>query len=164
MAADQEQTEREPGPERVVVGVDGEPASLRALRWAYDAALARGAELEVVHAVPVVQPTGPEMAPVVDIEVLEQSGAALLDQVVSEVLGDRSDDIHVHRVVVVGSPCTVLCEQAEGAAMLVVGRDRGWFRRLLPGATSRLCVRHAPSPVVVVRQEADVQTRRFRRT
>lgn len=150
-------------PERVVVGIDGDPASRQALRWAYDAALARGAELDVVHAVPIVQPVGPEMAPVVDVEVLEQSGHALLDEVIETELRDRAGDVHVHRFVIVGTPCTVLCEHADGAAMLVVGRDRGWFRRLLPGATSRLCLRHAPCPVVVVAEGSKIDTRRLPR-
>lgn len=148
-------------PERVVVGIDDQPASRLALRWAYDAALARGAELEAVHAVPIVQPVGPEMAPTVELDVLEASGRALLAEVVQDALGEGATDVHVHQVVVVGTPCTVLCERSAGAAMLVVGRDRSWLRRLLPGATSRLCVRHAPCPVVVVAEGSKIDTRRL---
>jgi nucleotide-binding universal stress UspA family protein len=50
-----------------------------------------------------------------------------------------------------GQPADVLCEEAAGADLLVVGsRGLGGFRGLLVGSVSQQCVHHSPCPVVVV--------------
>ena len=53
-----------------------------------------------------------------------------------------------------GQPADVLCDEAEGSDLLVVGtRGLGGFHGLLVGSVSQQCVHHAPVPVVVIRPD-----------
>jgi nucleotide-binding universal stress UspA family protein len=134
---------------RIVVGVDGSPASRMALRWAVEEAKLRGCEVEAVLAwhvdygmiigsVPTAVITGMNRD-----KVAEEYGALLADVVA---------DADVHATLVVGDPREVLVKSAEDAALLVVGsRGAGPFREMLLGSVSSHCVHHAACPVVVIR-------------
>jgi len=138
---------------RIVVGVDGSEHSLLALRWAAQEAVRTGAELDVVtawlspeHAAPLgVVPK------VLSPDELVAEAGRKLDELVAEVLPDTSAVVHTE--VVRGEAAASLVARARGADLLVVGsRGRGLFADLLLGSVSEHCVRHAPCPVVVVRE------------
>ena len=137
---------------RIVVGVDGSTNGERALRWAVDEARLRGAELELIVAIP---PAGlfDAVTAARSREDLEADATSLLERVLDEVVLPAVDtsEVTVHRSVRTGAAAEVLCEAAEGADLLVVGaRGRGGFTGLLVGSAAGQVVAHAPCPVVVV--------------
>jgi nucleotide-binding universal stress UspA family protein len=146
---------------RVVAGVDGSPQSVRALRFAHDAAALRGAVLEVVHTwtVPYLGFTGPVPWPqeVLD-EVEEQASATLKDSVRRAAVDARAQ---VKSYLVQGPTAPSLLAAAEGADLLVVGcRGYGGWKGLLLGSVSTQCVTRAPCPVAVTHDndKADTDT------
>jgi nucleotide-binding universal stress UspA family protein len=144
---------------RIVVGVDGSETSREALRWAADEAVARGAELQVVHAweVPTIG-VGVGLTPgrrtTAAPEGQQQEARQLVTDMVTQELTDHAlRDIRpsVGR----GSPASVLIDAARGADLLVVGsRGLGGFKGLLLGSVSTKMANHAPCPVVIVRPAA----------
>ncbi len=135
----------------IVVGVDGSPTSVAALRWAADYGALTGGHLLAVAAwqwpvsMVVALPIPEEYNPM-------EETRARLERTVADVLG-LSPAIVVSVAVECGAPASVLLKKAAGADLLVVGsRGHGGFTGLLLGSTSEHCVRHAPCPVVVIRQ------------
>ena len=132
----------------VVVGVDGSPASERAVEIAFQEASFRGVDLVAVHA---WSDTGVFEFPGVDWSVL-QSGA---EETLSERLagwGERYPDVLVRRVVVADRPAHQLLEQAQSAQLLVVGsHGRGGFAGMVLGSVSNAVVNAARMPVIVAR-------------
>ena len=139
---------------RIVVGVDGSPESLTALRWAADQAFLSGARLEAVNVYepvaeisfafggyPAVNPIDPAMA--------KHSALLALETSVHRVLRDGEDDVEMIALSD-GSPSKALTKVATGADMLVVGAHHRHGLGLLLGSTAASCVRHAECPVVVV--------------
>lgn len=139
--------------QRIVVGTDGSAGAQRALRWAYEQATLRGADLDVVVAWDFVakwtsgfNPEWPQ-----DADHLAADARSVADASISALLGDRSrpDWVHVHADQ--GPAALVLTERSRGSDLLVVGsRGRGGFSKLLLGSVSSACVQHATCPVVVV--------------
>ncbi|GAA1662831.1 universal stress protein [Glycomyces endophyticus] len=139
-------------PDRIVVGVDGSAASLRALEWALREAALTGATLEALHAweVPAAYGTGMVMT-VPSSEEFEAAARESLTRAVEQVAG-TDHEVDIVRNTVAGHPARVLMDAAEGASLLVVGsRGHGGFVGTLVGSVSQYCVSHAPCPVVVVR-------------
>jgi len=133
---------------RLLVGVDGTAPSRAALAWAVDEARRRGAELVVLHAwhLPTA-PANPYAA--VGSAVFRDAGEEVLARAVGELQGSVP---HVTTRLVMGSPAVSLCEEAGRADLIVVGgRGRGHLAGALVGSVSQGCARHAPCPVVVVR-------------
>ena len=132
----------------VVLGVDGSPASERAVAIAFDEASFRGVDLVAVHA---WSDTGILEFPGVDWSVL-QSGA---EETLSERLAgwqERYPDVLVRRVVVADRPAHQLLEQAESAQLLVIGsHGRGGFAGMVLGSVSTAVVNAARMPVIVAR-------------
>jgi len=145
----------------IVVGVDGSPGSLEALRWAQVEAGLRGADVRVVHAwmVPLIDAVPepwaigtPSLGPSED-EVHEHLEAAAKRVLATAVDEARSADsaLKVEGELAEARPATALLAAAQDADLLVVGsRGRGGFAGLLLGSVSAQCVHHAPCPVVVV--------------
>ena len=137
---------------RIVAGVDGSAASVRALRWALRQAEATGAVVEAVTAwnIPTSYGFGPTVLEGEDL-------AAVARQTLAAAVDDASaayPDI-VHQLVRRGHPAAVLIEQAKGADLLVVGsHGHGGFIGALLGSVSQHSVHHATCPVVVVRSES----------
>ncbi|MBO1416709.1 universal stress protein [Streptomyces sp. FH025] len=139
---------------RIVVGVDGSPASEQALRWAVDYAKAVGGTVNAIAAweypafygwagtsVPVAEAFNPE----------ELAGKTLSDSV-AKVVGEDAG-VRISETVMPGNAAQALLEAAKGAALLVVGsRGLGGFSGVLLGSVSRHLTEHAPCPVVVVRE------------
>lgn len=132
----------------VVVGVDGSPASERAVEIAFEEASFRGVDLVAVH---VWSDSGILEFPGVDWSVL-QCGA---EETLAERLagwGERYPDVLVRRVVVADRPAHQLLEQAQAAQLLVVGsRGRGGFAGMVLGSVSTAVVHAAQVPVIVAR-------------
>ncbi|WP_205323790.1 universal stress protein [Glycomyces sp. YM15] len=136
--------------ERVVVGIDGSPASLEALRWAIAYAERTGAEVEALHAwqIPTTYGTPVEVVPG---ERFAETAERALKGSVAEVLGDRTAPVVVP-VAEMGYPPKALVERSKEADLLVVGsRGRGGLAGTLLGSVSLHCVTHAACPVVVIR-------------
>jgi nucleotide-binding universal stress UspA family protein len=139
---------------QVVVGVDGSPASRRALTFAAGEARQRAAGLTVVTSfeVPDILWLGHPTEPRALEDRLEVAQRASR-KVVDDELSDQSGlDIKV--VATTAAPTVALIDLSAGADLLVVGsRGRGGFRGLIMGSVSMQCVLHARCPVVVVRAD-----------
>lgn len=124
-------------PYRIVVGVDGSPAGIRALRWAFrQAAFHNG----VVEAVTVTDG---------DVH-YRTEGERLLGEAIVVALGDNPR-ITVRTRVVPGSPADALVSAAAGAQLLVLGdHATGRLRRAARGSVAETCIRAAGCPVAVV--------------
>lgn len=139
----------------VVVGVDGSPGSLRALRWAGTRADRFG-----------------ELRPVLVWEYPLWSSASLLagagamppaeqmHQAATEALATALADVDpglLERASVrEGSTSTVLLEEAETASLLVIGsRGHGAFMSALLHSVGAACAAHTPVPMVVVPESSD---------
>ncbi len=137
-------------PARIVVGVDGSPASLDALEWAVRQASLTGAVVEAVTAwhIPATYGTG---GYAVEAQTdWSDMARNTQDVAVKEALGDEATD--VVRRVAQGHPVSVLLDAAADADLLVVGsRGHGGFSGMLLGSVSEHVVAHAPCAVVVVK-------------
>ena len=133
---------------RIVVGVDGSPASTAALRWAARQAELTGSRLEAVTAWERPATYGGELLWVDDVD-----WAAMADATLEAAIGESGDDGSDtwRRVVTEGHPSRVLVQASVGADLLVVGsRGHGGFTALLLGSVGEHVVAHAACPVLVV--------------
>lgn len=136
-----------PGPQRVVVGVDGSDISRIALRRAALEAAAHGARLEVVHAWSFLDQPGPHFDPHYGEPVVRER----IGRFVDETLGaDRSVETDVR--IINDHAASALVEASVGALVVVVGaRGLRGFKGALLGSVSQHVVHHASCPVLVVR-------------
>lgn len=137
---------------RIVVGVDGSPSSIAALRWALGQAELTGAAVEAVNA---WQPptTWGDVIPVYPGDAPADTALEHLAAVVDEAANEHRT-VETRRVVDRGHPAKVLLEHAEGASLLVLGnRGHGGFVGALLGSVSQHCIHHAACPVLIVRAE-----------
>lgn len=131
-----------PGP--VVVGVDGSPASLAAVPFAFEEAALRD--------VPLVAACALADAP----------GRLGESRLMAEEFGRTLDDLEpehpevtVARHVVAGAPRAALLAAAAGAQMLIVGsRGRGGIGGMRLGSMAQTVLHHAPCPVGIVHPAA----------
>ncbi|MBB4919784.1 universal stress protein [Streptosporangium saharense] len=133
---------------RVVVGVDGSPAGVDAVAFAFAEAEIRGAELHAVHAWnrPIVG-CGPFALADAE-ETAQQERRALAEALAG--WGERHPDVKVTERLEYGHPVEVLREASTEADLLVVGsRGRGDLTALLLGSVSHSLLHHAACPVVV---------------
>ncbi|MET9230106.1 universal stress protein [Lentzea sp. NPDC003310] len=132
----------------IVVGVDGTPASDRALDWALDEAVVRRCPLRVVHAWTFEALS--DWTETTEQRERERS-QELLDQAVGRAAEKHRELPDVVRVSLRGEAADTLARASEGAAMLVVASHTDHrIRRLVLGSTSMHVVRHAHAPVVVI--------------
>jgi nucleotide-binding universal stress UspA family protein len=135
---------------RILVGVDGSPASLEALHWAVHQAELTGATLTVLTtwewpgsygwAPPVPEDFDPE-----------RDAGTVLEAAVASVRAGHPD-VELDTLVVEGHPAPILVAESERADLLVVGsRGHGEFTGMLIGSVSEHCVANAHCPVLVVR-------------
>jgi nucleotide-binding universal stress UspA family protein len=137
----------------VVVGIDGSAPSLRALRWAVDAATERKTGLRVVHAWHLDIAVYPGMYEGF-WSTLADRARHTLDETVATVARERGGElpIPVRGETVADGAARALLRSAADAQLLVVGsRGHGGFAELLLGSVSHQCVTHAPCPVAVIR-------------
>ena len=153
---------------RILVGVDGSPASVAAVRWAGREAQLRGMRVHVVYVRDHRLPT-PHYAPQprASEPVLSPAAGERMQAVVREALGTQPP-AGVQMELADGLPARVLIDRSVGAEMLVLGSASPSGAR--PGGASpsgpatppaqarpplgpvaRDCLHAAPCPVVVVR-------------
>lgn len=131
----------------IVVGTDGSPYSVEALRWALRQAKATGADVRVVLAWQVATSLGYLS------ELGDDDWADIARTAVDEATAAEPDvSVPISTKVVVGHPSNVLVEESKGADLLVVGcRGHGRVKGMVLGSVSNHCTHHAHCPVVVVR-------------
>jgi nucleotide-binding universal stress UspA family protein len=130
----------------VVVGVDGEPGSAGALRYAVAEARRSHAPLRLVHVVPTFLSLGPAI-PLSD---LHRIGLEVLDQA-SETVRSLDPDLELDSIIAHGDRSHGVVKGAEGAQLVVVGREsRRGLDRMLTGTVTAGVAAHAPCDVVVV--------------
>ncbi|WP_049716217.1 universal stress protein [Streptomyces caatingaensis] len=139
------------GTPRVVVGVDGSPGSVVALRAALAEARRRAAELHVVTAYLPVD-GGWAMGPGGDFEPDRRRAAAALEKTCRTALGTGPEAAPCAAAVVRGPARYVLTGLAgRPDDLLVVGTGRqGPLRRLLRPSVARDCLRLARCPLLLV--------------
>jgi nucleotide-binding universal stress UspA family protein len=141
---------------RIVVGVDGSPSALSALRWAIAQARLTGAAVDAViawHYPAVAAAGGYGLAPAAiepDYDFREIAEKTLADAI-SQV-ATPGNAVPVHARAVEGRPAQVLLAASARSVLLVVGsRGHGGFAEALLGSVSQHCVQHAACPVVIIR-------------
>jgi nucleotide-binding universal stress UspA family protein len=151
---------------RIVVGVDGSPGSLRALRWALEEGAARRAVVRAVtvwRGVRVGEDTELELHDFSTLAHYEERRARMarmrLEDAIDEAVAGSSlaaGPGAIETVAVEGDAAETLCRDAEEADLLVVGaRGRGTFAELSLGSVSAKCAHHSPCPVVIVSAARD---------
>lgn len=151
-------TENQPAStsDRVVVGVDGSPASLEALDWALRYAAMSHSSVDIVATWD--WPVTVSMAPIAPDFAQSLSAEQLLDGLLQQKRPEHPD-LQIDGRVVQGSAASVLEDVSKGAALLVIAtRGRGELVGLLLGSVSEHCVTHAQCPVLVYRSESASST------
>lgn len=140
---------------RISVGIDGSPASERALAWAIEHAAISGASLEVIgvyHPYDAKGPFGGEFMRVADPGSTERFRREAEEQVGTAIASIGTPGaVPITSVVLAGHPARTLIERSATSALLVVGRrGRDGFPGLLLGSVTRQVLHHASVPVAVV--------------
>ncbi|WP_150239504.1 universal stress protein [Nocardiopsis quinghaiensis] len=150
-----------PGPERIVVGVDGSVDSRNALDFAmHRAATHEGSSVVVVHSWDVPLPfdtgslTASGWAPPDDL--LERHSEELVSGVLAEVVDDATEGVDVSAVRTRHAPVEALVEAGAEADLIVIGsRGRGGVRGMLLGSVSQGVLHGATVPVAVLPRHAE---------
>lgn len=137
----------DPSDAPVVVGVDGSPASDRALSIAFDEASRRGVDLTAVH---VWSDHTDDFVDGYWANLEDWAQETLAERLAG--WAERYPDVTVHRVLEKDRPARRLLDHAEKAQLLVVGsHGRGGFSRMMLGSVSTAVVHGARGPVIVAR-------------
>jgi len=141
---------------RIVVGVDGSPASVAALKWGARQAMLTGSSLDATIGWQYPTHYGNELLYVEDFD---WAGVArsTLDAAIAEA--GTEDTFACGRTVTEGHPAQVLVRASVDADLLVVGtRGHGGFTGLLLGSVGNYVIAHAACPVLVVRHHKHSST------
>ncbi|MEA9984900.1 MULTISPECIES: universal stress protein [Subtercola] len=135
---------------RIVVGLDGSPSSLAALRKAVT--LAAGSNSAVQGVVAWQIPNGYGGYNFTDWSP-ETDALQIMNKIVKDAFEGTAPEWFTP-VVRQGNAAAVLVELSKGAEMLVVGsRGHGGFAGLLLGSVSTACAEHAHCPVLVMHDD-----------
>lgn len=133
----------------VVVGVDGSPASLAALRWAVTEAAATGREVRAVAAwsyAPALEPGGT----VLPVDEMAAAHRRTLDEVIARTVG-ADPGVKIDAQLIEGDPVDALLEASKDASLLALGsHGRGLLLTALLGSVSARCLRRATCPVLII--------------
>lgn len=132
----------------VVVGIDGSPESLAALRWALTQGVTLGGSVEVVHSyLPQTLTDFTFGSP----HELHTRSVCMVQEEVTAALAEMTTQPAVLQSSLPGGPAAILLERAEYASLLVLGaHGRTALRDIVLGEVSATVIRHAPCPVVIV--------------
>jgi nucleotide-binding universal stress UspA family protein len=139
----------------IVVGTDGSPSADRAVRRAAGVAKGVGAQVHLVTAFPDVatfRETIVSSAKADPVDLREVAESVLARE--SRALADQGIDVVTHARE--GDPAEVIIDvaQEEGADLIIVGaRGLSGLERFLLGSVSSKLSHHAPTSVMVVRDE-----------
>lgn len=137
----------------VVVGVDGSPSALRAVRLAAVEAGHHRRPLRVVHAYiwPLLHVSGEPPAGAPPGGGLRHQARQVVDEAVAEAEA-TAPDLHVTGEIIDGGAAAVLLGESVAATMVVIGdRGLGGFTALLVGSVAVQVAAHADCPVLVAR-------------
>jgi nucleotide-binding universal stress UspA family protein len=142
--------------QQIVVGVDGSPSSIQALKWAIGQAALTGASIEAVTAWHFPNSHGAPLPDTGDYPVL---AAETLDKAIATArnasTGPGEADVTITSYVGEGPAAEILLDRGRHARLLVVGsRGHGGLSEALLGSVSQHLVHHAAVPVVVIRDGA----------
>ena len=137
---------------RVVVGLDGSPASVAALRWAIRQARFTGCTVELVHVwTASVSPFDLAHARAGVQSERDAAREVLLTAVAQARDANPDGDVPVREELVAGYPVAVLRAKGRIARMVVLGNPRDSNRtRLLHKTVTHAVTRDAPCRVVIV--------------
>lgn len=132
----------------IVVGVDGSPESVVALRWAKKLAVPLGATIKAVSVWHADMFFGP-------FSISASDGESIMREVLKDALAEAFGDDPPNGLIEVcrtGRPSEILLQEGASAQLLIVGsRGHGGFAGLLLGSVGSSCAAHASCPVLVVR-------------
>ena len=132
----------------VVLATDGTPASDGALRYAAQQARMRGAELRILHVMPMAVPV-PPLRPAEPTD-LEPYARNVVSRAAKEAR-DLAPGLTVSTMLAHGGRVRAIVDGSADAQLVVVGRETSHgLERLLTGATTAGVASHAGCPVVVV--------------
>jgi nucleotide-binding universal stress UspA family protein len=139
----------------IVVGVDGSPSSVDALRWAARIAAPLEAEIDAITSWEYPANFGMGGAAPLDWDPAADA-ARIQAEALAAAFGEHVPS-GLRPVVGQGHPTQALLDASNDAEMLVVGsRGHGGFAGLLLGSVSAYCTEHAACPVLVTRTEPPV--------
>ena len=135
----------------VIVGYDGSPDAKRALAWAVDFARDNGSPVRVVTATGDVR-----IRQVTELDQeWERSHLAGLSEDAQAAVGATGLE-RIDLDIVKAAPVPSLIVDADHSSLIVVGsQGHGRVASVFVGSVSQHVARHAPCPVVVVREQAD---------
>lgn len=138
---------------RIVVGIDGSPESVRALRFACERARRTGDSVTAIHA---------HFSPLAHVLTFDGAQSPIADRQLAE--GERLatelcrasieefPDLEIEAESVPVRPAQALVDASGAATLVVVGsRGRDAFAEMLLGSVSQHVLSHARCPVAVVR-------------
>ena len=129
---------------RIVVGVDGTPASIAALRWAFRHAYARRGSVQAVCVWPW------DTREIVHAEARQAECEAMLSEAITTALADNPR-VPVSGRAVAGRSAYELAKAAQQADLLVLGsHGRSRIAHAVLGGVAETCVRLSTVPVVVL--------------
>lgn len=143
---------RDPRPEGpILVGIDGSTHSHAALRFAFQTAAERGADLIAMQ----VWDVTPGVVPIPEEHLKQRQESvhrSLAEQLASH--GKEYPSVSTRAVAQRGHPVQELTKAARDAQVLVVGdRGTGGFTELLLGSVAIGVLHHAPGTVALVRND-----------
>jgi nucleotide-binding universal stress UspA family protein len=128
----------------IVVGVDGSPSTDAALAAAFEAAVARGADVVAIRA---YTPPSPMAVPRTAVEAHEREALE------ASLRGwrEKYSGVKVEALLAAGRAARVLTGVSHTAQLVVVGsRGHGGFAGLLLGSVGQHLMHHAECPVLIV--------------
>jgi universal stress protein A len=141
-------------PRKILLATDGSEDSARARNAAVDLARETSSELHVVH-VGLLSPWAvPDTLSDAQFGRLRQQAQQVLDSEVEKIQQAGGTIADVHLKMGRADVEVVRLSQQIGAGLLVIGnRGQGTIARILLGSDAESIVRHAPCPVMVVRED-----------
>jgi nucleotide-binding universal stress UspA family protein len=137
-------------PGRIVVGIDGSPASIDAIDWAGRQAHLTHATLEIIMTWDWPTTFGWTMYLPEGYEPSE--GMPEILSKAADGLRGKYPDLEITTRLLQGHPAPLLIEASKGADLLVVGsRGHGEFVGMLIGSVSEYCATNAHCPVLIHR-------------
>jgi nucleotide-binding universal stress UspA family protein len=148
-----------PEPKKILVPVDFSPASLDGLRYALGLARPFGARLTALH---VVEPLGPMARLEVDMDAHERklrNGVKLrLEKLHLEVDGPAGAFDTLFREGTSYHEIVAMAQRGDFDLISMASLGRSGLVDMLLGSTAERVVRHAPCPVLVVREPRESKT------
>ena len=141
--------------ERILCPTDFSEGSLQALSAATDIAAKLGAELSIVHVVPIMStlPTDPNF--VFEVHQRQDSLFGEMEKRLYEVARESKDKGILGRVFVghgdAAAEIVRVAKERSVDLIVVSSHGRTGLGRILFGSTAEAIVRHAPCPVLVVK-------------